>query len=286
MKILVTGGAGFIGSNLIKVLLQNPENEIFSLDNYFTGSPKNHHLGVHYIKGECAQINQFIPFKPDLIYHLGEYSRVESSFKDIEKIFKYNIEGLLKVLLFAKQSKSKIIYSGSSTKFAKYNSKDIISPYAWSKHSNTELVNHFAKWYNLDYAITYLYNVYGENEISKGDYATVIGIFKDKMRLKQPLTVVLPGTQLRNFTSVGDIVSGLIMVGEKGYGDDYGIGHPSSYSIIEIAKLFGGEIKLIKERLGNRQCSDLITSKTSALGWKPTESLPDYIDLLKKRNWI
>jgi len=148
---------------------------------------------------------------------------------------------------------------------------------AWTKASNTELVMNYGNWYNIPYVIVYFYNVYGNREISSGKYATLIALFQEKMKKGQPLTVVRPGTQKRNFTHIEDIIDGLILVAENGYGDEFGIGCGETYSILEIAKLFGGEIEFLPERKGNRMDGDIFTKKTEALGWVCKHSIKDYI---------
>jgi UDP-glucose 4-epimerase len=275
--ILVTGGAGFIGSNLCERLAENPDNIIYSLDNYSTGSKANHVSNVTYIKGETADIENLIDFEPDAIYHLGEYSRVEQSFDDIEKVWRYNKDGIFATLQFCRKTGSKLIYAGSSTKFGDGGLGRSQSPYAWTKASNTELVENYGTWFNVPYAIVYFYNVYGKREIATGKYATLIALFKEKRLNGEPLTVVSPGTQKRNFTHIDDIINGLVLVGEQGYGDDFGIGSPESYTILEIAQKFGGEIVMLPERKGNRMTADMDTSKTESLGWKATKSISDYI---------
>ncbi|MDA9364370.1 NAD-dependent epimerase/dehydratase family protein [Flavobacteriaceae bacterium] len=275
--ILVTGGAGFVGSHLCETLAANPNHKVYSLDNYFTGSKDNHVQGVTYIHGSTADIDSLISFTPDTIYHLGEYSRVEQSFEDIEKVWQYNKDGIFAVLQFCRKTGAKIIYAGSSTKFGDGGLGRSQSPYAWSKATNTELVKNYGAWYNIPYAIVYFYNVYGPREISTGKYATLIALFREKVKNNQPLTVVSPGTQKRNFTHVEDIINGLILVGEQGYGDDYGIGSPESYTILEIAKLFKAPLEMLPERPGNRMTADVVTAKTEALGWSPKWSITDYI---------
>lgn len=275
--VLVTGGAGFIGSHLCEALYNSGNYEVFSLDNYFTGSVNNHVKGVNYLTGNSADINQLISFNPDYIYHLGEYSRVEQSFDDIELVWKFNKEGIFAVLEFCRKTGAKIIYAGSSTKFGDGGLGRSQSPYAWSKATNTELVINYGKWFNITYAITYFYNVYGPREISEGKYATLIALFTKMKSERKELTVVSPGTQKRNFTHVEDIINGLILVGENGYGDDYGIGSPDSYTILEIAKMFGGKIKMLPERPGNRMTADVVTEKTISLGWEPKFSIKKYI---------
>jgi UDP-glucose 4-epimerase len=277
MKILVTGGAGFIGSHLCERLVQDGF-EVFSLDNYSTGTEENHVNNVTYIKGETKNIHNLVCFDPDIIYHLGEYSRVEQSFDDIEKVWSSNKDGIFAVLQFCRKTKAKIIYAGSSTKFGDGGLGRSQSPYAWTKATNTELVKNYSDWFGISYAIVYFYNVYGGREISKGKYATLIAIFKRQYKNNEPLTVVSPGTQKRNFTHIDDIISGLTLVGENGYGDNFGIGHSRSYSILEIALAFNCEIKTLDKRQGNRMDAEIVCTKTKELGWHETISIMDYID--------
>ncbi|QDD00465.1 NAD-dependent epimerase/dehydratase family protein [Candidatus Methylopumilus planktonicus] len=285
MKILVTGGAGFIGSHLCEALANNKKYQIWSLDNYSTGSVNNHIPGVTYIRGNTANIDELINFSPDIIYHLGEYSRVEQSFDDISTVWNYNKQGTFSVLQFSRKHASKIVYAGSSTKFGDGGLGRFQSPYGWTKASNTELVENYGKWFDLPYAIVYFYNAYGKREISTGKYATLIGLFSEKMKNVEPLCIVSPGTQKRNFTHVNDIVSGLILVGENGYGDEFGIGSHDAFSIIEVAQMFGGKIKMLEERRGNRMCADVITEKTKKLGWDASYKLVDYIEVLRANKW-
>lgn len=275
-KILVTGGAGFVGSHLCERLVKEG-NLVYSLDNYFTGSVNNHVNHVTYIRGNTKNISSLINFSPDIIYHLGEYSRVEQSFSDIDLVHEYNTQGTFCVLEFARKHSCKVVYSGSSTKFGDGGLGRNASPYAYTKASNTELVKNYGNWYNLPYAITYFYNVYGPREINTGKYATVIALFKEKYKQGLPITVVSPGTQKRNFTYIDDIINALVLIGEHGYGDEFGIGSDESFSILQVAEMFGGEIEMLSERPGNRMISDVVTDKTKALGWTPKHSLIDYI---------
>ncbi|MEA2018014.1 MAG: NAD-dependent epimerase/dehydratase family protein [Campylobacterota bacterium] len=284
-KILVTGGAGFVGSHLCERLAQDKNNDVYSLDNYFTGSKDNHVSNVTYIEGNTTDIDTLIEFSPDMVYHLGEYSRVEQSFDDIEKVWKFNKDGIFAVLEFVRKHGCKILYAGSSTKFGDGGLGRSASPYAWTKASNTELVMNYGTWFNVPYAITYFYNVYGPREIQTGKYATLIALFKDKMKNNEKLTIVSPGTQKRNFTHIDDIINALVLVGENGYGDEFGIGSPEAFTIKEVAELYDGEIEMLPERKGNRMVSDVISAKTEALGWKPTRKLKDYIDELRVNNW-
>ena len=216
-----------------------------------------------------------------MIYHLGEYSRVEQSFDDIDKVLLFNKIGTLKVLEFCRKRGCKLVYAGSSTKFGDGGIGKDQSPYAWSKSSNTELIINYGNWYNLNYAIVYFYNVYGKREIRTGKYATLIALFTEKMKKGEPLTVVSPGTQQRNFTHIDDIVDGLLLVGQKGKGDGYGIGSPETYTVLEIAQLFGGEIQMLPERKGNRMTAEVVTKKTEALGWRAKKHIKDFIEKLK-----
>ncbi len=275
--ILVTGGAGFIGSNLIEQLVKDKKNRVISLDNYFTGKKENHILGAEYREGHTKDIEKYVPETPDIIYHLGEYSRVEKSFDDIELVWDLNKVGTFAVLEFCRKRNVKIVYAGSSTKFGDGGLGRDQSPYAWTKASNTELVRNYRLWFNLPYAITYFYNVYGPREISTGSYATVIGIFKELYKHRKPLTVVSPGTQARNFTHVDDIVSGLVLVGNDGEGDNFGIGSEIKYSILDVARMFDTKIVIISERKGNRMYSDIDTEKIKSLGWKSKNDIVAHI---------
>lgn len=284
-KILVTGGAGFVGSHLCERLSKNSNYEVYSLDNYFTGSELNHVSNVTYIKGNTKDIEKLVTFTPDMLYHLGEYSRVEQSFDDIEKVWEYNKEGIFAVLEFVRKAGCKILYAGSSTKFGDGGFGRSASPYAWTKATNTELVMNYGTWFNVPYAITYFYNVYGPREIQTGKYATLIALFKEKMKNSENLTIVSPGTQKRNFTHIDDIIDGLILVGENGYGDEFGIGSDEAFTILEVAQKYGGKIEMLPERRGNRMTAEVISEKTKALGWSPKRKLEEYIEECRKNNW-
>lgn len=278
-NVLVIGGAGFVGSNLIESLLRK-DVVVTSLDNYFTGSEENHVEGCTYIKGNSADINSLITEKGifDTVYHLGEYSRVEQSFKDIDVVFELNLNSIYSVLKFCKDNNSKIIYSGSSTKFGDGGMNAYASPYAWCKKTNSDLVKAYCSWFGMDFAITYFYNVYGPKEISNGAYSTVIAKFLDMYnRGARELPVVTPGSQRRNFTHVDDIVAGLLVVGEFGSGDGYGIGSDESFSILEVVDLFGVEPYMIPERPGNRMESPVHNDRLKDLGWVPEKKLAEYI---------
>ena len=281
--VLVTGGAGFIGSNLCKELIKRKSDRVISLDDYSTGSKKNHVDGVTYIEGNTKDISNLMQFSVDVVFHLGEYSRVEQSFEDFDAVWDSNMRGTLAVVKFCHATSAKLIYAGSSTKFGDGGLGSAQSPYGWTKSKNTEFVKNFSEWFGLKYAITYFYNAYGPNEISQGRFATVIGLYSQLMKNGEPLPVVMPGTQERNFTHVSDIVSGLLVVADSGEGDGFGIGNQKSYSIIDVASLFGGEITFLPKREGNRMCADLVTENTAKLGWKCKFELENYVADLKKR---
>lgn len=282
-KILVTGGAGFIGSHLCERLLEQG-NKVICLDNYFIGREENHIDGVHYIKGETKDIENLITEELDIVYHLGEYSRVLTSFKDVRLVWRLNVVGTFNVLEYCRQRNIKIIYAGSSTKFGDNIGGRTESPYAWSKANNTELVISYGKWFNLPCAITYFYNVYGGREMKEGKYATLIGIFTNNFLNNKPNLVNSPGTQRRAFTHIDDIVGGLILVGEKGLGDGYCIGSEKTYSVLEIAEMFGGEVKLLPEKQGDRRTSTIDLTKTKELGWQEKNNIIDYIKNIKNES--
>ena len=275
-RILIIGGAGFIGSHLASALIN--DNKVTSLDNYFTGSEENHISGVTYIRGDAKNIQDlFGNYEFDLVYHFGEYSRVEQSFDDYTWVIENNLGALHNVLEFCRAKHAKLIYSGSSTKFADKNGNGDASPYAWTKRVNTEHIINYSRWFDLNYAIVYFYNLYGGNEIKQGKYSTVVAKFKELYKEGLPLTVVEPGTQLRNFTYYADTVNALITVGLLGQGDNYGIGSHRSYSVVELANMFGSQIEYLPARSGNRLTAELNIEKTLALGWQPQMDLATHI---------
>ena len=162
MKILVTGGAGHVGSHIIEQLVRDPENIITSLDNYFNGSKDNHISGATYITGHAKESEKLIPDTPDVIYHLGEYARITPSFDDIDKVFDMNIVGTFAVAEYCrKRGVGKLVYAASSTKFAIEGDGRHQNPYSFSKATNVDLLNDYGRWYNLPYAICYFYNAFG-----------------------------------------------------------------------------------------------------------------------------
>ncbi len=277
---VVTGGAGFVGSHLCERLVKEGY-KVISLDNYFTGSPENHVDGVAYRTGHTKDISEHIIETPDIVFHLGEYARTEKSFEDIELVWEMNKSGTFAVLEFVRRHDCRILYAGSSTKFADKGEGRDQSPYAWTKATNTELVQNYSNWFGLDYVITYFYNVYGPREMS-GPYGTVIKIFTELYRNGQSLPITSPGTQTRNYTHVYDIVDGLILASEKGNGDGYGIGADESFSVLDLAKLFGSEVMMMPERKGNRLTSGVDNVKLKQLGWKQNHELPNWISKIKE----
>ena len=277
-NILVVGGCGFVGSNLCDHLLKQGYL-VTSLDNYFTGTTHNHINGVRYFKNESKDILN-INFETDFdtVFHLGEYSRVEQSFDDIDVVFEYNMQSIYSVLKYCRNNKSKLIYSGSSTKFGDDGECGDSSPYAWTKKTNADLVRVYSSWFDLDYAITYFYNVYGPREISDGAYSTLIAKYLNLVKSGQSkLPVVRPGTQIRNFTHVDDIVRGLVLVALNGHGDGFGIGNDQGYTILELVKLLGKDIEWLPERKGNRMVAPVNSSLTTKLGWSCKNDLASYL---------
>ncbi len=203
--ILVTGGAGFIGSHLIEELVKNENNQVISLDNYFTGSKENHIEGAEYIEGHTKDIEKLITVNPNIIYHLGEYSRVAKSLDEPELVWDMNKRGTFAVLEFWRRIGCKLVYAGSSTKSVGAREDGItgrnLAPYTWAKATNTELVVNYGHWYDLPYAVTYFYNVYGVGERGFSEYGTVIETFKQRYLDKKPFQIHMPGTQTRSFYS-------------------------------------------------------------------------------------
>ncbi|MBU1046201.1 NAD-dependent epimerase/dehydratase family protein [Patescibacteria group bacterium] len=286
--ILVTGGAGFIGSHLIEELVKDKNNRVISLDNYFTGSKDNHIEGAEYIEGHTKDIEKLITVKPDIIYHLGEYSRVAASLNEPEIVWDLNIKGTLAVLEFWRKNKCKLVYAGSSTKSVGPREDGVtgrdLAPYTWAKAVNSELVVNYGRWYDLPYAVTYFYNVYGEGERGVGEYGTVIESFKQKYLAREPLQVREPGNQTRSFTHIDDTIAGILLVGEKGEGDGFGISADEIYSLLDVANMFNGEIEMLPQTKTSRLMSVVDSKKIKALGWKQTRTLGNYIKSIKEEN--
>jgi len=259
--IVITGGAGFVGTNLISVLLKKTKFKIVSLDNYSTGLVKNHFKSsrVKYISSETKNIFKVLK-KPKLInaiFHFGEFARIYQSFLKMSECISSNSIGTNAVFNYCLKNKIKLIYSATSASLGNNGSDKNLSPYAFTKAKNLELLENLNKWFNFKYEIIYFYNVYGPYQISKGDMATVIGIFEDHYKRKKPLPVVKPGTQTRRFTHINDTVEICYMAWKKNLSRHYSIANHKSYSLLEVARMFNTKITYLPKRRGERYASAL-----------------------------
>ncbi len=260
--IVVTGGAGFVGSNLIEALIKNTNQNIISLDNYSSGYVKNHilHKRVKYLKGNTKNINKILKnFKKKIntVFHFGEFSRIYQSFKKFNECYEANNLGSKSVFKFCLDNKIKLIYSATSATLGNKGKDKNLSPYAFTKAENLELLENLKNWFNFKYEIIYFYNVYGKNQIKEGEMATVIGVFERQYEKKIPLTVVKPGTQTRRFTHISDTIKTCIFAWRKNKCAHYSISHKKSYSIKQVADMFNSKIKYLPPRLGERYASAL-----------------------------
>jgi UDP-glucose 4-epimerase len=283
--LVITGGAGFIGSNLISELLKYKKFKIISVDNYSSGLSKNHikNKRVQYLKGSTKNIEILLKTyigQIHSIFHFGEFSRIYQSFKKISECFSSNIEGSSNVFNFALKNKIRLIYSATSASLGSGGKDMNLSPYAFSKAKNLELLENLKKWFNFRYEVVYFYNVYGKRQICKGDMATVVGIFEDCFCSGKKLPVVRPGTQVRRFTHILDTVKACIFAWRKNKCKHYSIASNKSYSIIELAKLFKSKIRYLPTRKGERFKSALtktnLNNKIIRLSAKI--KLKDYVD--------
>lgn len=278
--ILVTGGAGFVGSNLIKRLKNGyPEARIVSLDNYFTGTQDNHVPGVEYYHGNTADARKiFANDKFDTVFHFGEYSRIVASFDDIKIVNDSILTGTPVILELCREWGAKLIYSASSSKFGNDGADENLSPYSWMKSKMVELIKNYGEWFDLQYEICYFFNVYGPNQIMSGDYATVVGIFERQLKAGQKLTVVSPGTQSRDFTHVDDVTRALVLTTQQNANHEWHLRSGINVTMIELADMFDVEYSFIPERRGERFTSEDFPSDTNErLGWYPQESLQEWI---------
>jgi len=281
--IVVTGGAGFIGSNLIKFLLKKTDFKIISLDNYSTGSKNNHinHKNVKYIKGENINISKILKKytnKIKVIFHFGEFSRIYQSFLNTKECLNNNIYNSFEVINFANDNKIKIIYSATSSNLGNNGRDQNSSPYAWTKSKNIELIKNYSKWFGLKYELLFFYNVYGPGQISIGKMATIIGIFETQYKNKKPLTIVKPGSQIRDFTHIDDIIDGCYLALTKGKNNEYMLSSGKKYSILQVAKMFNVKHKFIPSRPGDRSNSTILNNNAKTiLGFKAKKNIKTYI---------
>ena len=287
--IIITGGAGFIGSNLIKYLLKNTNFKIISLDNYSTGTIKNHtnHKNVKYFKGNNIHISKILRSyrkKIKVIFHFGEFSRIYQSFLNTKECINSNIYNSFEVINFAKNNMIKIIYSATSSNLGNNGKDQNSSPYTWSKSKNIELIKNYSKWFDLKFEILYFYNVYGPGQIDIGKMATIIGIFETQYKNKKPLTIVKPGSQKRDFTHIDDIIEGCYMALKKGKNTEYMLSSGKKYSILQIANIFNTKYKFIPSRAGDRADSTLLNNNAKKiLGFKSKKNIKKYIkEFIKK----
>ena len=287
--IIVTGGAGFIGSNLIKLLLKKTKFRIISIDNYSTGKIKNQILSkrVNYINADTKNIFDTLKNyknKINSIFHFGEFARIYQSFLKMNECIDSNSIGSNAVFNFCLVNKIKLIYSATSASIGNNGNDKNLSPYAFTKAKNLELLENLKKWFKFKYEVIYFYNVYGPSQISEGEMATVIGIFENQFKNKKPLTVVKPGTQSRRFTHVDDTVAACFYAWKKKKCRHYSISNKKSYTILKVAKMFGGKIKYLPSRPGERYASALtnmnLSNKVNKLFGKI--NLRDYVSAVVK----
>ena len=288
--IIVTGGAGFVGSNLIKLLLEKTKYKILSIDNYSTGTKINHILNkrVTYIKDHTKNISKILNTKKKnikAIFHFGEFARIYQSFSKMNECIDSNSVGSHEVFNFCFANKIKLIYSATSASIGNRGQDKNLSPYAFTKSKNLELLENYKKWFGFKFEILYFYNVYGPGQINSGEMATVIGIFENQYENNKHLTVVKPGNQTRRFTHVNDTINACYLAFKENKNRHYSISHKKSYSILEVAKMFNHKIKFLPKRPGERFASALtnmnLSNKVHKLYGKI--DLKNYINSLKNK---
>ncbi len=282
--IIITGGAGFVGSNLISLLLKKTNYNIISIDNYSSGYKKNHvkHINVKYIHGDTKNISLLLNrYKKKIhsLFHFGEFSRIYQSFLKFNECIESNSIGSHAVFNFCLKNKIKLIYSATSASLGNSGQDKNLSPYAFSKAKNLELLENLKKWFRMNFEIIYFYNVYGPKQIRVGNMATVIGIFEDHFLSKKPLPVVKPGNQTRRFTHIDDTVEACFNAWKKNKCRHHSITNKINYKIIDVAKMFNSEIKLLPNRKGERFASALSSMNLSNKVYRiyGKKMLKDYI---------
>ena len=286
--IIITGGAGFVGSNLIYHMLKNTNYKIISIDNYSSGFKKNHikNKRVTYFNSDTKNIFKIInkPKYVNSIFHFGEFSRIYQSFQNMDKCIDSNTIGSNAVFNFCLKYKIKLIYSATSATLGNKGDDKNLSPYAFTKAKNLELLENLKKWFNFKFEIIYFYNVYGPNQICKGKMATVIGIFENCFKTKKPLTVVKPGSQSRRFTHISDTINICYLAWKRNKCRHYSISNHKSYSILKVAQIFKSKIKLLPKRSGERYASALTNINLDNKVYKffGKVNLKDYINEITK----
>ena len=289
--IVITGGAGFVGSNLIKFLVKKTNFKIISIDNYYSGTKKNHIINskVKYLKSNTKNISKTLkPYKNKInaIFHFGEFSRIYQSFENMDLCIDSNTIGTNEVFNFCLSNKIKLIYSATSASIGNSGQDKNLSPYAFTKSKNLEMLENLKKWFKFKYEVVYFYNVYGPNQICSGNMATVIGIFENQYLENKPLTVVKPGNQTRRFTHINDTVEACYYAWKKNKCRHYSISNKKSYSVLQVAKMFNRRIKFLPARLGERYASALTSMNLSNKVYKLFGSiqLKDYVkDFINNR---
>ena len=286
--IIITGGAGFVGSNLISLFIKKTKFKIISIDNYSSGFTKNHIINkrVKYIKGDTKNISRLLkkPKKINSIFHFGEFSRIYQSFIYMNNCIDSNTIGSNAVFNYCLKNNIKLIYSATSATLGNKGNDKNLSPYAFTKAKNLELLENLKRWFNFKFEVIYFYNVYGPNQICKGKMATVIGIFENCFKTKKPITIVKPGTQSRRFTHIFDTVNICYLAWKNNKCRHYSISNHKSYTILQVAKMFGSKIKFLKQRPGERYASALtnLNLKNKVFKYFGNISLKNYIKNIVK----
>ena len=286
--IIITGGAGFVGSNLILYLLGKTKFRIISIDNYSSGFKRNHvkNKRVIYFNSDTENISNIIkkPKSINSIFHFGEFSRIYQSFANMDQCINSNTIGSTAVFNFCLKHKIKLIYSATSATLGNKGDDKNLSPYSFTKAKNLELLENLKKWFNFKFEIIYFYNVYGPKQICKGEMATVIGIFENCFKAKRPLTVVRPGSQTRRFTHISDTIKVCYLAWKKNKCKHYSITNHKSYTILNVAKMFKSKIKFLPSRSGERYSSALANKnlKNNVNVFFGKVNLEDYISKIIK----